>query len=72
MFNVVKVHMPVFGPLSFWCLLVFEVKMFVKGNFAPFVQRAISVLNLAPSCNAAFMTPISVTEGGCQMQAGLL
>lgn len=61
LFNVVKVYMPLFNHvLYFQWLLVSKIKTYIKANFAPFVvQMAISVLNLALSCNAAFVTPIS-------------
>lgn len=53
--------MPLFNhALYFQWLLVSKIKTYIKANFAPFVvQMAISVLNLALRCNAAFVTPIS-------------
>jgi len=54
-------------------LLVSEDKICIKANFAPFVvQMAISILNVALSCSAAFVTPVSVAVGGCQTQTWLL
>lgn len=57
-------------PCASSVLLVSDVKICIKANFTPFVvQMAISILNLALECSAAFVTQISVTVGGCQTQA---